>query len=54
MANESAVLQVTGSESDKRPTAQVALVIDQIPGYDAAKTQILQHIEGVLTWVDAA
>lgn len=55
MANESQVLEITGSTSDKRPTAQVALVIDSIAGYDAEETQSLKHVDGVLTWVtDAA
>lgn len=54
MANESQVLQITGSDSDKVPTAQVALRVDLIPGYDAEDTQILQHINGVLTWVTDA
>jgi hypothetical protein len=51
MSNESQVLEVTGSTSDKKPTAQVALKVDQITGYDGGETQTLKHVSGVLTWV---
>lgn len=54
MANESQVLEITGSETDKRPTAQVALVISAIEGYDAGETQTLKHDEGALQWVTDA
>lgn len=51
MSNESQVLEVTGSVTDKKPTAQVALKVDQIPDYDAGATQTLKNVAGVLTWV---
>ncbi len=54
MANESAVLTITGSESDKVSTARVALVISDIEGYDVAETQTLKHVEGVLQWTTDA
>jgi hypothetical protein len=54
VANESQVLTITGSESDKRSTAEVALIISSIPGYDAEETQTLKHVSGVLTWVTDA
>jgi len=54
MANESQVLEITGSGSDKLPTAQVSLKVDLIPDYDAEETQTLKHISGVLTWVTDA
>lgn len=54
MANESQVLEITGSDSDKRPTAQVSLKVDLIAGYDAGETQTLKHVSGVLTWVTDA
>ena len=54
MANESAVLTITGSESDKVPTARVALVLSEMEGYDVAETQTLKHVAGVLQWVTDA
>ncbi len=54
MAGESQVLEVTGSETDKLPTARVALKIDQIEGYDAGETQTLKHVSGVLQWTTDA
>ena len=32
----------------------VSIDFTQIAGYDAGETQSLQHISGVLTWVDVA
>ena len=41
------LLPAAAGTKDAKP---ISLDLTEVPGYDAAETQTLKHIEGVLTW----
>lgn len=46
-------ISLTSAATNPEATAPVPFLL-VIPGYDAAETQTLKNVEGVLTWVTDA